>query len=122
MTLSMNQRMDILDILKGLMIIFIIVTHFRFEYPLDYKKYGFFYWIDMAVPVFMIITGFIMSFNFNKKEICTLKEAYSIQSIIPKILRYILPFIPIFLIETPILIIYKNFGIIELLKTFVCGG
>lgn len=46
-----SKRSNLLDIIKGLMIVFIIITHFGFSYPDDYRKFGFFYWIDMAVPV-----------------------------------------------------------------------
>lgn len=88
----MNRRSNLLDIIKGLMIIFIIITHFRFVYLDDYLKYGFFFWIDMAVPVFMIITGYLYAMQFENKGIDTLEKAWSKEIIVPKVLRFVIPF------------------------------
>lgn len=117
----MNRRSNLLDIIKGLMIIFIIITHFRFVYPDDYLKYGFFFWIDMAVPVFMIITGYLCAMQFEKKGIDTLEKAWSKEIIIPKALRFLVPFSIAFLVEAPVLVI-RGCGIVELIQTFVRGG
>ena len=77
----MIRRMNLIDIIKGIMIIFIIITHFQFAFPEDYKKYGFFYYVDMAVPVFMIISGYLASLSLEKNKIEDIKKHY---------LRYIL--------------------------------
>lgn len=84
----MNKRSNLLDIIKGLMIVFIIITHFRFVYPGDYQKYGFFFYIDMAVPVFMIITAYLSAMQFEKKGIDTFEKDWSKAIIIPKMLRF----------------------------------
>lgn len=84
----MNKRSNLLDIIKGVMIVFIIITHFKFVYPDDYQKYGFFFWIDMAVPVFMIITGYLYAMQFENKGIDTFEKAWSKEIIIPKVLRF----------------------------------
>lgn len=70
-----RERYNLLDIIKGIMILFIIITHFQFVYPDDYKKYGFFFWIDMAVPVFMVITGYLYALQYEKKNIESFEQA-----------------------------------------------
>lgn len=117
----MNRRSNLLDIIKGLMIIFIIITHFRFVYPDDYQKYGFFFWIDMAVPIFMVITGYLYAMQFEKKGIDTIEKAWLKEIILPKILRFVIPFGIAFLVEAPVLVV-RGCGIIELIQTFVRGG
>lgn len=117
-----KERSNVIDIIKGLMIFFIIVTHFRFVYPDDYKRYGFFFWIDMAVPVFMIITGYITSIQYRKRGIESFDQAYSIEVVIPKVLRFLVPFFLIMLLELPYMILVNKTGIIELIANIVRGG
>lgn len=117
-----KERLNVLDIIKGLMIIFIIITHFRFVYPDDYKRYGFFFWIDMAVPVFMIITGYVTSIQYRKRGIESFDQAYSIEVVIPKVLRFLVPFFLIMLLELPYMILINNSGIIEAIANIVRGG
>lgn len=117
-----KERSNVLDIIKGLMIIFIIITHFRFVYPDDYKRYGFFFWIDMAVPVFMIITGYVTSIQYRKRGIESFDYAYSIEVVIPKVLRFLVPFFLITLLELPYMIEINNPGIIGTIAIIVRGG
>ena len=116
-----TKRSNLLDIIKGLMIIFIIVTHFHFRYPEDYQRFGFFFWIDMAVPVFMIITGYLTAISFDKKKISSVKEALSLEIVIPKLLRFCIPFIIVYLAE--VLLFPENRSSFEqVLSTFLWGG
>lgn len=117
----MVKRSNLLDIIKGLMILFIITTHFRFAYPEDYMKFGFFYWIDMAVPVFMIITGNLMAVNSEKRNI-SIRQAYLPETLITKMMRFLIPFIPVVLIEVPILITVKSYGVYDVIKCIIEGG
>ena len=87
-----KNRSNMLDSIKGLMILFIIITHFRFNYPSDYQKLGFYFYIDMAVPVFIIITAYLYSSQFTKRNILLLKDCYSLELILHKVLRFIVPF------------------------------
>ena len=48
-----KERLNILDIIRGVMIIFVIITHFRFIYPDDYLRFGFVFWIDMGCSQFL---------------------------------------------------------------------
>ena len=116
----MAKRSNLLDIINGLMIIFIIITHFRFAYPDDYMKYGFFYWVDMAVPVFMIITGYLIA--LSAKNINSLWQAYRAEIVIKKLLRFLIPWLPIAIVEVPILAVAKNYNCFEGLKQMLRGG
>lgn len=118
----MKNRSSLLDIIKGVMIIFIITTHFRFIYPDDYRKFGFFFWIDMAVPVFMIITGYLMTIQFERKKITTLQQAWALEIVIPKLLRFIVPFIFSMMIELPFLAVNNGYGIVDIITILFRGG
>lgn len=115
------SRCNLIDIIKGFMILFIIITHYKWDYPSDYLKYGFVFYIDMAVPVFMVISGYLAAKSFEKK-VCTLQQAFSIEIVLPKLLRFLVPFFITFIIELPFLIIYKKLDILSLIQTFVRGG
>lgn len=117
-----KERSNVLDIIKGLMIIFIIITHFRFVYPDDYYRYGFYFWIDMAVPVFMIITGYVTAIQFRKRGVESFVQAYSIEIVIPKVLRFVIPFFLIMLLELPYMILVNKTGVIETIANIVRGG
>lgn len=116
-----QNRCNLIDIIKGFMILFIIITHYKWAYPSDYLKYGFVFYIDMAVPVFMVISGYLAAKSFEKRE-CTLQQAFSIEMLLPKLLRFLIPFLITFIIELPFLIIYKKLDILSLIQTFVRGG
>jgi len=46
-----------IDLLKTISILFVVITHFA--YPSDFRqKLLFPFYIDMAVPIFMIISGY----------------------------------------------------------------
>lgn len=116
-----NKRLDILDIIKGLMIVFIIITHYSWNYPEDYLKYGFVYYIDMAVPVFMIISGFLYAKGYERTQLSNLKDAYTIDSIVPKLLRFAIPWLVAVIIEIPFLI-YQRTSCVEMIRIFIRGG
>lgn len=63
-----TSRKPVLDILKGLCIIMIIITHYGWSEKT--RLCGLFpYTVDMAVPVFMIISGYVFSNSYIKKGI-----------------------------------------------------
>lgn len=64
-TIKRNKQ---LDIIKGICIIFVIVTHFAWTTN-ERLKYGFPFWIDMAVPIFMVITGYVSAASYEKKKL-----------------------------------------------------
>lgn len=41
-----TNRCSLIDIIKEFMILFIIITHYKWNHPSDYLKYGFVFYID----------------------------------------------------------------------------
>ena len=77
--------------------LFIIVTHFTWS-DAQRLTYLFPFWIDMAVPILMVITGYLYAITYEKKRF-DIKKAYFWREIAAKLLRYIIPVIPIVLAE-----------------------
>lgn len=89
---QLGGRNPVIDILKGICIIMVIINHL----PLEGKQqlhYLFPFWVFMAVPVFMIISGYVYSISFEKRHINSFNEAYKYQYIVKNIIRYTIPFL-----------------------------
>ena len=93
-----DRRNHFIDILKGICIIFVIISHFSWTAE-ERLKYLFPFWIDMAVPVFMIISGYVYSFSYKRNSINRLEDAYLMKNTLSKIVRYTVPFIITYSIE-----------------------
>ena len=95
-TRMQKQEFQFINILKAVAIIFVIITHNN--YSTNAKDNIFFaYFISMAVPLFMLITGFNYSLSFSKIKDCIFKGY--IKSILRKFIRLTIPFLIIFFIE-----------------------
>jgi len=111
-----------LDVYKGVCIILIIVTHFSWsEY--QRKNILFPFLIEMAVPVFMTITGYVSSMSLDKKG-ADFKSAYHPRIIICKWLRFLIPYLPIYLVMVIYSIVEygQNVSFAWLIKFFIVGG
>lgn len=95
---DLQQRNHFLDVLKGICIIFIIITHFSWTAE-ERLIFLFPFWIDMAVPIFMIISGYAYSLSYTKKSINCIEKAYELGNIVNKMIRYTIPYIIAFIIE-----------------------
>ena len=73
------------------------------------------FWIDMAVPMFMVISGYVNAKSFEIKNIRCLEDAYQKSLLITKLIRFLVPFLITFALETVIQIIFHRFTI----KSFV---
>ena len=93
-----DRRYHSIDFAKGICILFVISTHYTWQ-DTERLKYLFPFWIDMAIPVFMIISGFVYTKSYQKHQIVTIDKAYMIDSFLGKIIRYSVPFMIAFLIE-----------------------
>ena len=117
-----EERNHTIDVLKGVCIIFVIITHCNFS---DSQRLWllFPFWIDMAVPIFMFVSGYLWALSYKKHKLNDLKSCYNRELIIKKLFRFILPFLIAFFVEETLLIIYnKSFGIKNFLLDFICGG
>ena len=92
-----QARLTYLDLYKGIAILFIIVTHYNWTAS-ERLMLLFPFWISMAVPIFMVITGYLMSMSIDNKLQC-LHSAYSPKEILYKWLRFIIPFIPVLIFQ-----------------------
>lgn len=114
-----------IDLFKGILIILIIVTHFAWEDE-ERLRYLFPFWIDMAVPLFMMISGYAFVRSFQKNRIDSFSDAYSVKNVLPKVLRFTVPFFIAFTLEEAYFL-HKNFQFsLSLLKDlffcFLQGG
>jgi len=122
-TVSKNQeRLNFLDIYKGIAILFVIITHYQWK-DAERLTYLFPYWIKMAVPLFLVITGYVSAYSSEKKGI-SLSKSYKPIDMIVKLLRYLIPFIPVYIIILLVRIFLKDehFSFTDILLDFICGG
>ena len=117
-----KKRNYAVDILKFICIILVIMTHSGFS---DEQRLilGFPFWIDMAIPIFMIISGYLWTKSNIKSNRYTIKELYNIKFLIKKALRFIIPFFVALIIEEVVIGVYNNqFDIKSVIKNFIIGG
>lgn len=83
----------------------------------------FLFWVDMAVPIFMILSGYVYTKSFVKKEIATFEDAYRFRNIIPKIVRFMVPFLMVYVLELCIIsLIGQRYALSQIYNGFLCGG
>ena len=77
----------------------------------------------MAVPVFMVITGYVSAMSFQTHA-HNLKNAYRPTEILRKWLRFVVPFLPIYAFEVvwSYAVLQKSFSKYTLVKFFLEGG
>lgn len=98
-----KQREYFVDVIKGICALFVIVTHFNLSWE-ERTQYLFPFWIDMAVPIFMIISGYVNTKSYQNNQIDTFNKAYAMNGIIKKLVRVMVPFVIVFIIEEAICI------------------
>ena len=123
MKISKKPRLMSVDIIKSIAIIMVIITHY--EYIDDTQK-NMLLWpiiIDVAIPIFMIISGFNYSTSIKFHNIEGYINWFSIKNIKNKFLRILVPYIVALLIQ----LIYrahinheKNF--IDTIQWLLTGG
>ena len=115
MSIVLNRNRN-LDFLKGLMIILVIITHSSFAVSHRDNSPFFSIVVDMAVPVFMIISGFV---NTASGEKWNGKVFYDKDRLLKKLLRIALPFLPIAIIMTVYRIVRGNDSLISIIYSIV---
>lgn len=121
-TLS-KQREQMPDILKAVCIIFVI-THHNTWSPEEWNAYFFPFWIQMAVPIFMIITGYVGAKSFERNGIASLSKAYELRLLLHKLLRFLVPFGIYFVLVEGALIAMGSgeYYLSQLFHRFIVGG
>ena len=97
---SVSKRIEFLDYLKAICVIMVIVTHYDWA---DKTSPFFTMLINMAVPVFMIVSGYNFAMSNCKKAEGKLGKMYGWSMIKPKLIRFLVPFFSICLIEMVLL-------------------
>lgn len=82
--------------MKGICILIVIFEHSKWTRA-QWLKLLIPFWDRMAIPCFMVISGFVYARSIEGK---TLKEAYEPKRIIRQLKRYLIPFLFVFLMET----------------------
>lgn len=117
-----DRRYNSIDLAKGVCILFVVVTHYAWK-GAERLKYLFPFWIGMAVPVFMVISGYVYTKSFRKNQIFSLGSAYSIDNILGKIIRYSVPFAMAFFVEeAAVFLSGGHHSIGRIVTTFLRGG
>ncbi len=116
------KRNNFIDIAKGIAILMVVITHY--EWSDGWRLNLLFpYHISMAVPIFMLVTGYVSAASFSKSGIITLKCAYSPKLIAKKLLRYTLPFLYMYIAQNVIVLAMgESISPIEVLICFFGGG
>lgn len=100
----MKQRNHMLDLLKGICILLVVATHFEWT---DQEELilGFPFWLRMAVPVFMMISAWLYTANFEKRQVAYIEDALTFDYVVKNALRYTLPFFVVYIVEMIIYIV-----------------
>ncbi|MCI9081215.1 MAG: acyltransferase [Lachnospiraceae bacterium] len=98
------------------------MTHYEWEDK--YRFYGLFpLWVDMAVPVFMMISGYVYSTSFYNNRIEEFAQAYDLLFLFKKIIRYTIPFLIALGIEFLVSAIRGNLlSVNSMVVAFFTGG
>ena len=91
-----STRIEFLDYMKAVCVIMVIITHYDWN---DKTSPFFTMLINMAVPVFMIISGYNFAMSNQKKADGNLKKMYAWKMIKPKLIRFLVPFFTVCVIE-----------------------
>lgn len=95
-TLFSMKRIYLIDYLKAISIIMVIFTHYDWQ---DKTTLFFTLLIAMAVPIFMIISGFNFTMSYEKIPNQHIKQLYTPSGIGHRLYRFLLPFIMIYIPE-----------------------
>lgn len=118
-----GQRERYIDYLKVIAITFIVFTHD----PWSVENNGLWLYsliIDMAVPVFMIVSGYNYANSCSNRQSYTIKELYNAQILLNKAIRFLVPFIIIFLGEVLLLVVFKHkeYTVLSFIQDMLKGG
>lgn len=84
--------------LKGIAILMVVFTHYSWTEE-ERLNPIFPFIINMAVPIFMIISGYVGALSFERNKIESLSAAYGFSHIYQKLIRYTVPYVLIIIWE-----------------------
>lgn len=118
-----STRQNWVDYLKVIAIIFIIITHDPWSVE-NSKLFVYSLIVDMAVPIFMIISGYNYTYSCRKKNIAKIADVYNIAQLKERLLRIVIPFIIMYFGEVCLLFVLKQeeYTMNRLLRDMLMGG
>lgn len=123
------HRIMAIDYLKAIAVILVILTH-----ALSKKqrlKIGGPFWISMAVPIFMVLSGFTNSLSADKNKFDSLGDYFTKEELFSKLSRVLQPYLIIVLLELLIGISQKvlfgtgrflSFSLTDFIRYILTGG
>lgn len=114
------NRNQTIDVFKGLAIIMVLITHY--EWTTEQRKIILFpFIINMAIPIFMIITGYVYSLSLEKQKIEHLENAFQWKTILRRTTRYTLPVVAVIIWELVDPHFSINPGLLEKIRWAIDG-
>ena len=117
-----QKRSPLFDIWKGIAILMVCITHFSWK---DDQRLDllFPFWISMAVPIFMIVMGYLTAASWDRKG-CQLRDLYGFDNLKAKLVQYLRPFAAFFAAELLLepLVHGKFISFSDGLSAFLSGG
>lgn len=113
-----QTRFPGLDLLKSIAIICVILNHTLPQEGVIIKLL-YHYGIYMAVPVFMVVSGFLMCHVWKRHHILGIKDYFSVPRFFNRLKGYVIPYIIYLFFECLCL---HNFNFSFLCKMFITGG
>ena len=81
------------------------------------------FWIDMAVPIFMIVSGYVNALSYNRHDVSTWGQAYAWRRIVKSTIRLTAPFLIAYLVEVLRLLMgHSQMSAAHLVGMFLTGG
>ncbi len=104
------ERNRFVDMLKGFSILLILITHFKF---LEGQRLQllFPFWVDMAVPMFMFLSGYVTMLSYQKNGIDRIEETYTLAMMVPKAIRFTIPYFLVWVVEYGLFILHHGKGL-----------
>ena len=93
-TLKKEKYNYTIDIIKGIATILVVITHFKWQTG-QKRLFIFPYLVNMAIPVFMVITGYVYALSLDRTVKGSMIEAYRPKVLLKRIIRYTLPLLTI---------------------------
>ncbi|WP_195268589.1 acyltransferase family protein [Eubacterium sp. 1001713B170207_170306_E7] len=108
--------------LKCIAIILVLITHSIS--PTSEQRIGGPFWIAMAVPIFLIISGFNFTASCENKKIFATREWFRHNNLLPKLKRILLPYSAVYVLEIFLIYISKKLELTKgiMIFNYVTGG
>jgi len=111
---EIDTRYFQVDVLKAIMIFLVI-----FDHLVDWsvkREIAAEFWERISIPVFLVLMGFNMGLSFKRSGAATLKQLYSKHYFKKKVLRYVIPFLVLYLVSTIVGLFMYNFNLTDMLN------